>query len=163
MNLRRHRVMAATRSWPAQRSGASRPVLPRTPRWSPGSSPTELTPARNARSSGRRVRRYGPEEPRASGAWVLLATVNLCRHPTAVLTSLSAPCAFAELAGVLARVLRSPRADCRTGLPAPRAGDPEPPAHPALRRMPGIRARLILGSCHSPEGPASVATDAEAL
>ena len=67
MNFRRHRVMVATRSWPAQRSAAPRPGLARTPRWSPGSSPSELTPARNARSSARRrVRPYSPR--RAEGA-----------------------------------------------------------------------------------------------
>jgi hypothetical protein len=51
MNFRRHRVMVATRSWPAQRSAAPRPGLARTRGGLRGSSPSELTPARNARSS----------------------------------------------------------------------------------------------------------------
>jgi hypothetical protein len=71
-----------------------------------------------------------------SGACVVAAGLDLGRHPAAVLASLPARCAFAVLGGVLARVLRSPRAGRRTGTPTRRAADPGPPAHPAQRRIP---------------------------
>jgi len=74
------------------------------------------------------------------------------------LTSLPAPCAFADLDGVLARVLRSPRVDRRTGSPARRAAESRAArasgtAAYARRSGPSYPRYLQPG----PDGPASVA------
>ena len=99
-----------------------------------------------------------PGEPRALGACVLAAALSLSRHPAAVLTSLRAPCSFADLDGVLARVLRSPRADCRAGSPARRAAESRAArasGTAAHARRPGPSYPRYLQP--GPEGPASVA------
>jgi hypothetical protein len=51
------------------------------------------------------------------------------------------------------------RLERTAGLDRQRVGrqNPEPPVRPALRRVPGVRARLILGAYSGPDGPASVA------
>jgi hypothetical protein len=108
---------------------------------------------------GRRVRPYSPQASRGrSGACVLAAALNLSRHPAAVLTSLPAPCAFADLDGVLARVLRSPRADRRAGSPARRAAGSRAArasGTAARARRPGPSYPRYLQP--GPDGPASVA------
>jgi hypothetical protein len=104
------------------------------------------------------VRPFSPLASRGrSGACVLAAALNFGPHPAAVLTSLAAPCAFADLDGVLARVLRSPRAGRRTGSPGRRAAGSGAAAHPALRRIPGVRTHLSRYLKSGPGGPASVA------
>ena len=88
----------------------------------------------------------------------MAAALNLSRHPAAILTSLPAPCAFADLDGVLARVLRSPRADRRTGSPAHRAAESRAArasGTAARARRPGPSYPRYLQP--GPDGPASVA------
>jgi hypothetical protein len=92
------------------------------------------------------------------------AALSLSRHRAAVLTSLPAPCAFADLDGVLARVLRLPRADRRTGSPARRAAESRAArasGTAARARRPGPSYPRYLQP--GPDGPASVAAGGEAL
>ena len=107
---------------------------------------------------GRRVRPYSPLASRGrSGACVLAAALNIGPHPAAVLTSLAAPCAFADLDGVLARVVRSPRG--AAGLDHQGVGrqDPEPPCIRHCGAFPAFGPVFPRHLKSGPGGPASVA------